>query len=378
MTALSARALNRATLGRQLLLRREPLSVVEAVRRVVALQAQEAASPYIALWNRVQGFDADDLTRAFATDEVVKATLMRITLHAVLADDYPPFHAGMQTTLRAARLFDRRFKVSGLTPADADALLPDLLAHTATPRANTDMPAWAAERTGLDDGGPVWFALRSYAPLLHHPTGGAWSFGLRPAYRASPWGLTHPDHDGQLAHLVRRYLEGFGPATIADIAQFGLVNVPRVRAAVEALGDELVERRGPGGQALLDVADGLLPDEETPAPPRLLPMWDSVVLAYKDRSRIVPEAYRRIVGRSNGDTLPTVLVDGHVAGVWRPVDDGIEVTAFHRLDDDAWAGLDSEARALVAFLAPRDPRVYARYGRWWRDVDGAQVRVIGG
>jgi hypothetical protein len=75
-----------------LLLRREPLEVVDAVRRVVALQAQETASPYIALWNRLATFDPADLDAAFADHAVVKATLLRITLHAVHAEDYPAFH----------------------------------------------------------------------------------------------------------------------------------------------------------------------------------------------------------------------------------------------------------------------------------------------
>lgn len=112
---ITARELNRSTLARQLLLQRETLAVGDAVRRVVALQAQQAASPYLALWNRLTGFDAADLDTAFAGHEVVKSTLMRITLHAVHIDDFRAFHEAVQPSLRAARLGDR-FTVSGLTP----------------------------------------------------------------------------------------------------------------------------------------------------------------------------------------------------------------------------------------------------------------------
>jgi hypothetical protein len=133
---LTARQLNRATLARQLLLRRERLSVVEAVHRVTALQAQEAASPYLALWNRIEGFDATDLDRAFREHAIVKATLMRVTLHAVDAADYSTFHEAMQITLRAARLNDRRFTRTGMSHADADALLPEVLRYAADPRSN--------------------------------------------------------------------------------------------------------------------------------------------------------------------------------------------------------------------------------------------------
>ena len=135
---------------------------------------------------------------------------------------------------------------------------------------------------------------------------------------------------------------------------------------------------GPEGTELFDVPGGLLPPEDSPAPPRLMAMWDSMLLAYHNRSRVIPPDYRRLVIRSNGDVLPTLLVDGYVAGVWRPVEGGIEATAFHRLSDDAWEGLEAEARQLVAFLANREPTVYRRYARWWASLPGAEVRVLRG
>ena len=156
--------------------------------------------------------------------------------------------------------------------------------------------------------------------------------------------------------LVRRYLEGFGPATIQDIAQFSTIYRPPVKDAVAALGDELVRLEGPNGEELLDIAGGKLPPEDSPAPPRLLPMWDSTLLAYKDRSRIVPQDYRTLVMRNNGDVLPTLLVDGYVAGVWRPIDGGIEATAFHAIPPKAWKGLEAEARALVGIPGRSRPR----------------------
>ncbi len=121
-----------------------------------------------------------------------------------------------------------------------------------------------------------------------------------------------------------------------------------------------------------------VPDEDTPAPPRLMAMWDSILLAYADRSRVIPPEYRKLVMRSNGDVLPTLLVDGYVCGVWRPVDGGIEATAFHPLPDDAWDGLAAEARQLVAFLADREPAVYSRYARWWTDLPTADVHLLPG
>jgi hypothetical protein len=373
---LTARELNRAALGRQLLLRRKRLDVVEAVHRVTALQAQEPASPYLALWNRLAGFDPAELDGAFADHSVVKGTLMRITLHAVDATDYSAFHEAMQPSLRAARLNDRRFTGTGLTTDDALALLPEVLKFAAKPRTNAEGEAWLDERLGVTPKPGVWWAFRQFGPLQHHATGGPWSFGPRPSYVAARNHSPSGDREASMQWLVRRYLEGFGPASVQDIAQFSTIYRPPVREALMAMADSLERFEAPDGTELFDVPNGLLPQEDSPAPPRLLGMWDSVLLAYADRRRVMPAEYRKLVMRSNGDVLPTLLVDGHVAGVWRPVDGGIEATAFHKLSRDVWKGLETEARTLVKFLADREPTVYRRYARWWKDLPSAEVRVI--
>jgi hypothetical protein len=375
---LTGRQLNRATLGRQLLLRREALDVVEAVRRIVALQAQEPASPYLALWNRLADFDPADLDAAFADRSVVKASLVRLTLHAVLAEDYPPFHDAMVSSLRASRLNDRRYTSTGLSPADADAVVPDLLQFAARPRSKAEIEDRLEKQLG-ERQPRMWWALRTFAPLHHAPTGGPWSFGTRSSYMAAGT-LPHSESsDDAIQKLVRRYLQGFGPAGALDFAQFTMLKRSVVTQALQALADrgEVEQLEGPDGTTLFDVPGGMLPAEETPAPPRLLPMWDSILLAYADRSRVIPPAYRRLVIHQNGDVLSTLLVDGFVAGVWRPVDGGIEATAFQRLSEEAWGGLEAEARGLLAFLASRDPNVYRRYGHWWdKSLPGAETRLL--
>lgn len=117
--------------------------------------------------------------------------------------------------------------------------------------------------------------------------------------------------------------------------------------------------------------DGVCPDPDTPAPSRLLGMWDNVLLAYHDRGRIIPEPLGQHVTRMNGDVLPTLLVDGYVAGVWRAVEGGIEATAFTALPDETWAELAEEAGALSTLLTDRDPRVYAAFKHWWAKLPPA-------
>jgi hypothetical protein len=372
---VTARQLNRASLARQLLLRRHPVGVVEGVRQVGALQAQEPASPYLALWNRLAGFDPADLDAALADREVVKASLLRLTLHVVHADDYPAFHSAMLPSLRASRLHDRRFEESGLSVADVDALLPDLLAFLTRPRTTVEIKELLEQRLG----GPnprAWWALRMFAPLHHAVTGAPWSFGASAAFVAADGGREPLPHAESVRRVVVRYLTGFGPASVKDVAQFTMLRQPVLREALEGSDDLVEEVAGPDGSVLLDVPGATLPPEGAEAPPRLLPMWDNLLLAYADRSRVIPSAYRSIVIRRNGDVLPTLLVDGYVAGVWRAVEGGIEATAFQPLGDAAWRGLEAEAAALTTFLAGRDPSVYRRYDRWWDGLPGEEVHVF--
>jgi hypothetical protein len=375
---ITARELNRSTLGRQMLLRRESCDAADAVRRVVALQAQQAASPYLALWNRLTGFDPADLDAAFADRSVVKATLMRITVHAVHAGDYATFREAVEPTLRANRPNDR-FMASGLTRDDADMLIPGLLKFAKVPRTRAECEAWLEKQLGATPHPGAWWGLRRYAPLWHVPTGGPWSFSDRASYVAAnvrPKRAGPRSSDRALQILARRYLEGFGPASPADVAQFATVPRSRAKAAMHVLSSDLEQLEGADGAVLFDIPGGSRPAEDTPAPPRLMAMWDSILLAYVDRSRVIPPEYRRLVIRSNGDVLPTMLVDGYVAGVWRPVEGGIEATAFHHLPAAAWEGLAAEANALVALLADREPLVYRRYAHWWTKLPSADVRVL--
>lgn len=382
-TKLTTRALNRATLARQLLLTRAELDVPTAIRRIVALQAQHPASPYIALWNRLSPFDPTTLDAALADHRLVRATLMRVTVHTVHADDYTPFREAMEPTLRGSRLGDPRYRASGLTAADADAFLPYFLDHAdRTVRTAAELRTWLDDHLGAaaipdtatpDAASPDAAAhrmLRHYAPLWHAPTGGPWSFDTHQSYvAASPRpSLTDPEAAAEgLRTLIRRYLQGFGPATVADMAQFALIPQRRIRTALPAMTEELETLHATDtGQTLYDIPGAPRPPEDTPAPPRLLAMWDSTLLAYADRGRLLPPEDRPYVTRVNGDVLPTLLVDGKVAGVWRPLPDSIEATAFHPLPTAVWNTLTEEATALHTLLTTRsDPTPYRRHDHWW-------------
>jgi len=373
---VSVRQLNRATLDRQMLLRRLPIGVVDAVRQIVALQAQSPASPYLALWNRIAGFEPSELDAAYAERAVVKATLMRVTLHTVVADDYPDFHNAMQARLRAARMTDPRTISTSRSVVEIDSLLPLLTEFAATPRTDAELADRLAELLG-ERIQPAWRAVRTIAPWHHVPTGDPWSFGSATSFVAA-----RSQHDvlvpqESVRYLLLRYLHGFGPATAQACMHFTFLRRPDVQSGLQSLAGRIRELPGPDGATLYDVAGAPLPAENVPAPPRLLPMWDSILLAYAQRTRVVPEQYRPAVFRRNGDVLPTLLVDGYVAGVWRVVDAGVEATAFHPLDDAQWESLANEAAALLDLLGERDPTAYRRYHHWWdKGLPAADVRIL--
>jgi len=369
---LSQRRLNRATLGRQLLLEPAGLKVTEAIERIAGLQAQEPASPYIGLWARLADFDAADLDKAIESRAVVKGTLMRSTVHIVSATDYRALWPAILPMLEGIRRQDRVHPPSARRLA---ALRRRVTSFTATPRSLTALREHVGDVDGLTGDEVVWW-LRRRLPLAHAPTGESWSFGRRPLLahadswlRAGPWA----DESTAIEHLVRRYLGAFGPASLADIAQWSGLPVARIRpgvAAVEASGD-LMAFRSERGRALIDLADAPRPSDDIAAPPRLLPMWDSTVLAFADRSRMLSDEDRTRVIARNGDTLPVFLVDGLVAGRWWATAEGkrtrIELEPFRRLAAKDRRTLERLGRKLAAFVAPHEPNVYARYQRWRKD-----------
>ena len=373
LETLDAATLNRATLARQLLLERVRLDPVEAVERLVALQAQEPASPYIALWTRLEGFEAASLDRAFHERRAVKATLMRVTLHAVSARDYVAFWPALRARLQ-------QFRERALRWGDSDlpgSLAERALEYAAQPRTNTEMRRFLGELAGPVGDRDAWWGVRTHVPFVMVPQRVPWSFGRRPIFSAARSWLDLPfasPEDG-LDHLVRRYLAAFGPATVGDMSQFTGIPRSALAAALERLQPELRLFRNEAGRVLYDVPGAPLPPGDTPAPPRFLPMWDSVLLAYEDRSRIVPPEYRSRVVQTNGDFLAAFMVDGRVAGLWRAeAPNGrtrIAWDAFERLTRKAERGLAEEAERLAAFVEPHEPEVFRRYSRWLKAVNSA-------
>jgi hypothetical protein len=351
MRVLTRRELNRATLARQLLLRRHRLTVTRAVERVAGIQAQWPPSPYIGLWSRVDGFRADDLSRAIARRHVVKATLMRSTLHLVSARDYLAY-AGIFRERRVGEL-QRQLSALG-EEADLEAEGKRLAALAAErPRSRPELlSALGRPKLEIEDRRPwfVWFALSARAGLVHGPSASEWRSHTAGGtfVPARTWlGADGAAGDAAAEHLVRRYLVAFGPATGADMSQSTGLPLSLLRTGLERL--ELRRFRDELGRDLYDLVRAPLPSGDAHAPARLLPRFDNLVLSHDDRRRVISDEHRAAV-IEGGEVRATFLVDGFVAGTWALEGGRVKFEPLGPIPRAARRELADEAAMLEAFV----------------------------
>lgn len=350
---LTLRELNRATLARQMLLARADLSVPAAIERLVGLQAQAPRGPYVGLWTRLAGFERDTLAELIEQHAVVKATLMRGTLHLVTAANYLWLRSTLQPMLTAGWQAVVRDRGAGVDVPDVIEAARAYLA--AAPRTFAALSAMLSERQPKRDVGAMRYAVRTHLPLVQVPTAKRWSYPGNPSFTlAEGWlGQALPAEE-RLEELIRRYLAAFGPATVADLQTWS--GLPRLKAAVEALRPGLVSLRDERRRELFDLPDAPRPDGDEPAPPRFLPEYDNLLLSHQDRTRVVATEHRKQVYLPALRVATTFLVDGFVAGTWAveraKESASLTITPFAPLSDDARAALAAEGERLVRFVEP--------------------------
>lgn len=352
MTRLSLRTLNRTLLDRQFLLARTDRSPLAVIERLVALQGQEPNWPYIGLWTRINGFVPADLVALLTNRQVVRSGLLRSTQHLATADDFRWLRPQVQPALdrTAGGAYFRRN--ADLDPESLVAEGLQIFAGEALSRK--ELTRRLAERYPGCDGRILAGQLEFRTPLIAGAATGAWgSWGNRSAVSVTPaavW-LGHPmgtaDKDSA-KELVRRYLTGFGPASVRDVQSWS--GLTRLNEVVDRMGGELRRYHGPDGQELFDLADAELTDAEAPAPVRLLPAFDNVLLGHADRSRIISDEDRKRVMPGQARVLPTFLVDGKVHGTWSRDATNLRIEPFRSLRDADRESLEQEADRLLPFL----------------------------
>jgi hypothetical protein len=341
---LTERELNRALLARQLLLERAKLPLPRAVERVGGLQTQYAPSAYVGLWSRLAGFERDALTRALERRSVVQATLMRVTIHIVSARDYPLLAEGVRRERRDSWLKAHGGRADARKIAGAVRRARSFLAEGPRPRSEL------VDRLGADN--VTWNGVGLWLDLVRVPPSGTWEQRRADLYAAADdWlGPSAATAEQGREQLVRRYLGGFGPGSLKDLASWAGLPPSVLAPVVERL--RLRRFRDERGGELLDLPRAPLPDPETPAPVRFLPTWDATLLVHARRTQILPERYRaRVFNTRTPHSLATFLVDGQVAGTWRYERGRVRLAPFERLPRETRRELGEEAERLVAFHA---------------------------
>lgn len=340
---IDVKRLNRAVLARQLLIDRADASTPAVLEKMAGLQAQYAPSSYIGLWSRRLGMRRPDLDAALEDRSVIQGTLMRVTIHLASREDYWPFAAGLRRSrrrmwLRLMQGLRTEEEMRGLAERTRTAL-------SAGPMKRADL----VTELGVDSA--TWVGVGLWVDLVRVPPSGTWARRRADLYAlAESWaGPDTVDEQQGVDHLIRRYLQGFGPAAIGDLAGWSGLPVSTLAPRLEEM--ETVLFRDESGKELYDLPGGLLPDPETPAPVRFLPTWDACLLVHCRRAGILPEKYRPLVFHTkNPQSVNTFLVDGSVAGTWRNDKGRVAVEPFEPLDPAVRREVEVEAERLEAFV----------------------------
>ncbi|MEY9965752.1 hypothetical protein ABIA33_003802 [Streptacidiphilus sp. MAP12-16] len=355
MEKLSARALNRALLARQMLLARERRGVLETVEFLAGMQSQIPVAPYVGLWSRLLGFDPEELSRLMRDREVVRISAMRGTIHLLSAADALSFRPLCQPINDRGPYGKNVYRraLAGIDPGDFAASARALLERE--PMTNARLGAALLERyPGYDPSTLAW-AVRDGLALVQVPPRGLWGRSSQTTSTTVEHWLGRPvDPKPSPDAMVLRYLGAFGPASVCDAqAWSGLTRLAevfeRLRPQFRTFADAVT------GRELFDLPDAPRPHEDTPAPMRFLPDYDNAVLGYEDRSRIITPEDQAALGRRNGYPA-AFLMDGVVRGAWSlklgKAGPTVVVSAFAELSDAEQEQVNDEAGKLVRFHAP--------------------------
>ena len=222
------------------------------------------------------------------------------------------------------------------------------------PRTAKELGGLLWERWPDRDPASLARAIRHLVPLVQVPPRGVWGKSGQTTYTTTEAWLSRPlDPDPSLEEMVVRYLGAFGPASVKDVQTWS--GLTRLGEVVDRLRPRLSTFRDEHGSELFDLPDAPRPDPDAPAPPRFLPEFDNLILSHADRTRVIPNDYRKAIASKNGMVPATVLVDGFVRGTWKTERTRGKATLviepFESLARKARDALDEEGERLVHFVA---------------------------
>jgi hypothetical protein len=350
---LGPRALGRATLERQMLLRRWRISPAAALERLVGMQSQVPGPPYVGLWTRLENFDPHELSALISDRGAVRIAAMRATVHLLTARDClrlrPVVQPVLDRSLYTGSPFGRQ-----LAGMDIDALVAAGRAIVdERPRTTGELAAALGARWPDRDPASMAAGIRNLVPLVQVPPRGLWGRGGRTICTTAEAWLGRPlATDPAPDAMLSRYLAAFGPATVADMRTWS--GLTRIGEVIDRLRPRLRTFIDVHGRELFDLPDAPRPDPAAPAPVRFLPEYDNLLLSHADRSRVVADPHRARV-MTGGVIRATVLVDGFVHGTWKVLRGGgratLAVTLFGDVGARDTAELTAEGNRLLRFVA---------------------------
>ncbi len=335
-----------------MLLAREKIPAYNAIERLVGMQAQLPNSPYVGLWSRLESFNQSELVDLYNARRVVRLAMMRSTIHLVTDDDCLSIRPVVQPVL------DRGFKggfARFLLDVDHDEL--DAAGRDSVndkPATFGDLGRRLNERWPDRNPEAMAHAIRTRVPLVQVTPRGIWGTSSQAAHTSAESWLGRPlNNTSSVSALIIRYLSAFGPASVVDAQSWS--GLSRLREVFDQLRTSLVTFRNDDDVELFDLPHAPRPGEDTEAPIRFLPEFDNVLLAYRNRSRIIADKYKSRVYPNNGMIQPTVLIDGFVEAKWRISSEAgtasLDIELFRRLSRTERASLKAEGARLLEFMA---------------------------
>ncbi|MCC6983283.1 MAG: AlkZ family DNA glycosylase [Bauldia sp.] len=353
---ITTRALNRALLARQWLLRRERRTAAEAVEHLVGMQAQNPLDPYFALFSRLEHFDPAELSALMTERKAVRLAMMRSTIHLVTARDClslrPVLEPVQERNFFVGSPFGRQ--ILGMDLDELKRVGRALLEEK--PRTNGQLGKLLKERWPERDATSLGYAMRNLLPLVQIPPRGVWGGSLQTTLTTAEHWLGAPlDKEPSVDRMVLRYLAAFGPASVMDAQSWS--GLTRLGEVFERLRPRLVTFKSESGKELFDLPNAPRPDPGTPAPVRFFPVYDNLFLGHADRTRIVPEELRKLFLTPAFFGLAAFTLDGFGAGTWRLAKEGksgivMEVTPLRALSKKDARAIESEAEAFLLFANP--------------------------
>lgn len=337
------------------LLHRPDGGLVDAVRHLLAVQAQDLRAARLALRARVPELTAADVDAALDSGELVVAWLMRGTLHLVAAEDYEWLHALTGETPAASNR--RRLVEEGVSEEEAQravevieaalgegprtrAELTERLAGEGIPTEGQAVPhlLLLASRRGIVVMGPLRDGKQAFVLARE------WVRGAE----AHAAGDLAADRAAALADLARRYLAAHGPASAPDLAAWSGLPLRDARAGLTAIVGELADP----DEELLELA-ARTGEGARAVPARLLGPFDPYLLGWKDRTFAVPAEHGKRVHPGGGIVKATAIVDGKAVGTWTAPGGEVKLDLFAPVPPADTAALEAEARAVEAFTSAR-------------------------